>query len=78
MLGSALKQVAPTERHLRGPVRRARFKLSNTVRKPIRRLEALALLLRDRDWTDEEVTLACALTEQIRDCVRVVRQREIE
>lgn len=55
------------------PVDLARARLSREVRAPIRRLDALALTLRERDLTDDELKIYCALVEQVRDAARVLR-----
>lgn len=65
---------APRTRASRAaPVDLARARLSREVRAPIRRLDALALQLRDRDLTEAEVKIYCALVEQVRDAARVLR-----
>lgn len=55
------------------PLHLARARLSREVRAPIRRLDALALHLRDRDLTEDEIKIYCALVEQVRDAARVLR-----
>jgi hypothetical protein len=55
------------------PVDLARARLSREIVAPIRRLHALGLELRERDLTPDELTIYCALVEQVRDAARVLR-----
>lgn len=50
----------------RDPVSRARLALSRAMRRPIKRLEALAWLLRRRDLTAEETKALRAAAERVR------------
>lgn len=57
----------------RDPVARARLALAQRVRAPIRRLDALALTLRQRDLTAEETRLMAIAAEQVRAAARALR-----
>lgn len=56
------------------PIDKARMALSRRVAAPIKRLHALALTLRDRDLTDDELAIAGRVAEQIRADFHTLRK----
>lgn len=56
------------------PIAKARNKLSREIVRPVRRLHALGLLLRDRDLDAEELKLMAQAAEQVRANVGALRR----